>query len=143
MQAQYAEVERLFYERDRLVNEVLSVRHECEDHPDGQLVGKRQPGCEVDCSDHLQAEDQIVGGGEGDLGSPESHVRVSDVGETIEPLAFPLALAIEELEALNRSDALDEIRVLLRSGLDRRFGAQPQDSIEDEPDRGVEQERAD
>src|SRR5262245_40803716 len=113
MKTQNAEVERLLDQGDRLVDEMLPVSHERENHPEGQLVGKHQSCREVDGDDRFQAEDQIVDGAEGNLGSPESHVRIHYFGVAVQPLAFPLAFAIEELEALNRPDALDEIRVFL------------------------------
>jgi hypothetical protein len=122
---------------------VLPVSHERENHPEGQLVGKHQSCREVDGDDRFQAEDQIVDGAEGNFSSPESHVRIHYFGVAVQPLAFPLALAIEELEALNRSDALDEIRVFLCAGLNRRFRAKPQDPVEGQTQRRVKQERPD
>src|SRR5262245_10385367 len=109
MKAQYAEVERLLHERDRLVDEVLPVSHERENHPDGQLVGKHQSCREIDDDDRFQAEDQIVDRAEGNLGSPQPDVRACDFGVTVQPLAFPLGLAIEELEALDCPHAFNEI----------------------------------
>ena len=43
------------------------------------------------------------------LGSPQPDVRACDFGVAVQPLAFPLGLAIEELEALDRPDAFNEI----------------------------------
>ena len=95
--------------------------------PTVKLVREHQPRREIDRDDGLQAEDQIVDGVEGDLGAAEAHVRVHDIGVAVEPLAFALAFPIEQLQALDRPDGLDEGGVLLGAGLDRRLRAQPQD----------------
>jgi hypothetical protein len=86
-------------------------------------------------------KNQIVDAAKGDLGSPQPDVRVDDFRVAVQPLAFPLALAVEKLQALNRSDTFDEIRALLRAGLDGRFGAQPQNPVEGETQRRVQRQR--
>ena len=116
METQYAEVERLLHQRDRLVDEVLPVSHERENHADGQLVGEHQSRREIDGDDRFQAEDQVVHGAESNLGTAEANVRACDFRIAVQPLAFPFGLAIEQLEALNCPHAFDEIRVLLGGG---------------------------
>jgi hypothetical protein len=48
VKAEDAELERLLDEGDGLLDEVLLVGHEGEDHADGQLVREHQPRREID-----------------------------------------------------------------------------------------------
>src|SRR5688500_14510676 len=121
MKAQEPEFQGLFYKGNRLFGEMLLVSHESEDHPDRKMIAKHQLGCEVNGNDHFEPEDDIVNRCKCNLGPPEPHVRIRDIGITVEPLALPLALAVEQLQALNGADALDEIRILFCTCLNGSF----------------------
>ena len=56
-------------------------------------------------------------GVESDLRPLEPDIGVHGLGEAVEPLAFPLVLVVEELDALHRPQGLDEVRGLVRLGL--------------------------
>ena len=98
-------IQRLLDELHRLVGEVLLVAHEGEDHADGETVAERQPRREIDGDDGLEPEDQLVQRAEGDFGAAEADVGVRDLGVAVEPLPFALALAVEQLQALDRPHA--------------------------------------
>ena len=79
--------------------------------------------------------------GERDFRPAEADVRAHHIAVAVEPLAFALALAVEELEALDGSHALDEGGVLLGLSLDRGLGALPEHTVESEPNAGIERQR--
>ena len=84
----------------------------------------------------------VVDRGERDLGAAEPDIGVHDVGVAVQPLAFALALAVEQLQALDCPHGLDEGRVLLglRPGSSLRCAAK--NAVEREPDACVEHEAA-
>jgi hypothetical protein len=87
---------------------MLPIAHERENHAHGESIRQRQPGCEIHREDHLEPEDQIVHRGKCDLGAAETDIGVRNIRVAVQPLAFALAFAVEELEALNCSHRLDK-----------------------------------
>ena len=65
-------------------------------------------GREKNREDHLEPEDQIVDRAECDLYAAQAHIGVRNLRVTIQPLAFALALPVEQLEALDGPHRLDE-----------------------------------
>ena len=127
-----AEVESLFDQLDGLFGEMLLVTHEGEDHPNGQAVAQRQSGREVDGNDALQREQGVIGGCERDLGATEADIGAHHIAVAVEPLGLAVAFAVENLQALNRPQGLDESRALVGLGLDGSQAALSEESVEPE-----------
>jgi hypothetical protein len=97
---------------------MLTVSHKCEHHADRELSGEHEFGGKEDDQNQFDPEDQVVDRAERDLGTAEANVGIRNFGVAIEPLALALALAIEQFQALDGADGLDECRALLCAGLD-------------------------
>src|SRR5215208_103615 len=103
MKAENAELQGLLNELNGFFREVLSVAHEGKDHSDGESIRQREPSRKINGDNHLKTKDQIVDGGKGDLGPPQTNVGICNVSVTIKPLPFPFALTVEKLETLDGS----------------------------------------
>ena len=77
---------------------------------------------------------------ETDLRPLEADIGVHGLGEAIEPLPFPLILVIEELDALHRPQALDEVRRFVRLRLDHALAQVAQVAEQRDADHGVAEE---
>src|SRR5205823_10716699 len=108
MQFYDTKIERLFDQLNRLFRELLLIADECEDHADGQIVPKRQPGRKIDRDNILKAKNYVIDGREGNFRATEPDICAHHVGVAVEPLGLAVALAIEQLQALHPSQRLDE-----------------------------------
>ena len=134
-------IERLLNQLHGLFNEMLLVAHKREDHADGESIAERERRSQIDRDDVLKAKDRVIEGGEHDFRPAQADVRAHHLAVAVEPLAFALTLAVEELEALDGSDALDEGGILLGLSLDRRFGALPENTVKSKPYAGIKHRR--
>src|SRR4029079_7653944 len=100
---------------------MLTVSHECEHHADRQLPSEHQLGREEDDKDQLDTENEIIDRTESNFCAAQMHIGVRHFRVTVEPLSFPLAFAIEQLQTLNGAHGLDECRVFLCRGPNRGF----------------------
>src|SRR4051794_3203836 len=112
MQPEDAEIQDLLHQLNRLFGEMLLVADKGEDHANGQRVVQCEPRRKVDRDDILKAENDVVERAECYLSPAQPHVAVDNIAVAIKPLAFPLTLAIEQFQALYRTHALYERRIL-------------------------------
>ena len=108
VQFENTEIKCLFDQLDGLLDKVLFVAHEGEDHPNGQAVVQCQPSCKIDRDDVLQPKQTVIDACECNLGATKADIGAHHIGVAIEPLGLAVALAIEDLQALNRPHSLDE-----------------------------------
>src|SRR5215213_8539872 len=138
MQTEEAQVDALLHQQHGFLDEVPLVAYKGEDHAYRQHVIEREPRCQVDGQDVLDAEDQVVQSLEGDLRATQPDIRIDHLGIAVEPEPFPLAFTIEQLQALHRANGLDESRVLLRLALDGGLAALPEHTEQAESQDSVE-----
>ena len=138
MQAENPELQRLLDQRHRSFGKVLPVSHECEHHAHRQLSREHELRSKKHDQDQFDPEDEIIDRAERDLGAAKTNIGIRDLCIAIEPLPFAFAFAIEQLQTLDGADGLDEGRVLMRAGLNRRLRASPQDAVKRKPDGRVQ-----
>jgi len=90
--------------------------------------------------DVLRAEEEIVDRHEPYPCPLEADIGVHAIGETIEPLPFPLILVIEEFYALHRPQAFDEVRRFIRLCLDHALAQVAEVAEQRDSDHGVAEE---
>jgi hypothetical protein len=143
MQFEYAEIDRRLDQRHRFRHETLLVGHDGEDHADRELAAQRHAHREVDSHDVFEPEDRFVERGEEDLCAADADRGIDDAGIAVQPLAFPLGFAVEELEALDCPQRLDQRRIFLRLAADHGFAALAELPVQRQSQDQVEQKGGD
>ena len=97
MQFEYAEIDRRLDQRHRFRHEALLIGHDGEDHADRELAAQRHAHGEVDSHDVFEPEDRFVERRKQYLCAADTDRGIDDTGIAVQPLAFPLGFAVEEL----------------------------------------------